>query len=560
MAEFIYTMTKARKAVGDKVILDDVSMSFYPGAKIGVVGPNGAGKSTILKIMAGMDTPSNGEARLSPGYTVGILLQEPPLNEEKTVLGNVQEGVGEIYGKIQRFNEISEEMANPDADYDTLLDEMGKLQEAIDAADAWDIDSQLEQAMDALRCPPPDADVSVLSGGERRRVALCKLLLQKPDLLLLDEPTNHLDAESVLWLEQHLSKYPGAVLAVTHDRYFLDHVAEWIAEVDRGHLYPYEGNYSTYLEKKRARLEIQGKKDQKLSKRLAEELEWVRSNAKGRQTKSKARLARYEEMASEAERTRKLDFEEIQIPPGPRLGSQVIEAHDLRKGYDDRILIDGLSFSLPRNGIVGVIGPNGVGKTTLFKTIVGLEPLDGGELRIGESVKISYVDQSRGGIDPNKSLWEVVSDGLDYIQVGQVEMPSRAYVSAFGFKGPDQQKKAGVLSGGERNRLNLALTLKQGGNLLLLDEPTNDLDVETLSSLENALLEFPGCAVVVSHDRWFLDRVATHILAYEGTDEDPDNWYWFEGNFEAYEENKVERLGPDAAKPHRVTHRRLTRD
>lgn len=560
MAEFIYTMTKARKAVGDKVILDDVSMSFYPGAKIGVVGPNGAGKSTILKIMAGLDTPSNGEARLSPGYTVGILLQEPPLNEEKTVLGNVQEGVGEIYGKIQRFNEISEEMANPDADYDRLLDEMGKLQEAIDAADAWDIDSQLEQAMDALRCPPPDADVSILSGGERRRVALCKLLLQKPDLLLLDEPTNHLDAESVLWLEQHLSAYPGAVLAVTHDRYFLDHVAEWIAEVDRGHLYPYEGNYSTYLEKKRARLEIQGKKDQKLSKRLTEELEWVRSNAKGRQTKSKARLARYEEMASEAERTRKLDFEEIQIPPGPRLGSQVIEAHDLRKGYDDRILIDGLSFSLPRNGIVGVIGPNGVGKTTLFKTIVGLEPLDGGELRIGESVKISYVDQSRGGIDPNKSLWEVVSDGLDYIQVGQVEMPSRAYVSAFGFKGPDQQKKAGVLSGGERNRLNLALTLKQGGNLLLLDEPTNDLDVETLSSLENALLEFPGCAVVVSHDRWFLDRVATHILSYEGTEEDPASWYWFEGNFEAYEENKVERLGPDAAKPHRVTHRRLTRD
>jgi ATP-binding cassette ChvD family protein len=553
-------MTKARKAVGDKVILDDVSMSFFPGAKIGVVGPNGAGKSTILKIMAGLDTPSNGEARLSPGYTVGILLQEPPLNEEKTVLGNVQEGVGEIYGKIQRFNDISEEMANPDADYDKLLDEMGKLQEAIDAADAWDIDSQLEQAMDALRCPPPDADVSILSGGERRRVALCKLLLQKPDLLLLDEPTNHLDAESVLWLEQHLSAYPGAVLAVTHDRYFLDHVAQWIAEVDRGHLYPYEGNYSTYLEKKRARLEIQGKKDQKLSKRLTEELEWVRSNAKGRQTKSKARLARYEEMASEAERTRKLDFEEIQIPPGPRLGSQVIEAQSVAKGYDDRILIEGLSFSLPRNGIVGVIGPNGVGKTTLFKTIVGLEPLDGGELRIGESVKISYVDQSRGGIDPNKSLWEVVSDGLDYIQVGQVEMPSRAYVSAFGFKGPDQQKKAGVLSGGERNRLNLALTLKQGGNLLLLDEPTNDLDVETLSSLENALLEFPGCAVVVSHDRWFLDRVATHILAYEGTEEDPANWYWFEGNFEAYEENKVERLGPEAAKPHRVTHRRLTRD
>ncbi|MBG6217602.1 ATP-binding cassette ChvD family protein [Arthrobacter sp. CAN_A6] len=560
MAEFIYTMTKARKAVGDKVILDNVSMSFIPGAKIGVVGPNGSGKSTILKIMAGLDTPSNGEARLSPGYSVGILLQEPPLNEEKTVLGNVQEGVGEIYGKIQRFNQISEEMASADADFGKLLDEMGKLQEAIDAADAWDLDSQLEQAMDALRCPPPDSDVTVLSGGERRRVALCKLLLQKPDLLLLDEPTNHLDAESVLWLEQHLSAYTGAVLAVTHDRYFLDHVAEWIAEVDRGHLYPYEGNYSTYLEKKRARLEVQGKKDAKLSRRLTEELEWVRSNAKGRQTKSKARLGRYEEMAAEADRTRKLDFEEIQIPPGPRLGSQVIEARNLKKGYDDRVLIDGLSFSLPRNGIVGVIGPNGVGKTTLFKTIVGLEPLDGGELRIGESVKISYVDQSRAGIDPNKSLWEVVSDGLDFIQVGQVEMPSRAYVSAFGFKGPDQQKKAGVLSGGERNRLNLAMTLKQGGNLLLLDEPTNDLDVETLSSLENALLEFPGCAVVVSHDRWFLDRVATHILSYEGTEEDPDAWYWFEGNFDAYEQNKVERLGPDAAKPHRVTHRRLTRD
>ncbi|AUI53588.1 energy-dependent translational throttle protein EttA [Arthrobacter crystallopoietes] len=560
MAEFIYTMTKARKAVGDKVILDDVSMSFYPGAKIGVVGPNGAGKSTILKIMAGLDTPSNGEARLSPGYSVGILLQEPPLNEEKTVLGNVQEGVGEIYGKIQRFNEISEEMASPDADYDKLLDEMGKLQEAIDAADAWDIDSQLEQAMDALRCPPGDSDVTVLSGGERRRVALCKLLLQKPDLLLLDEPTNHLDAESVLWLEQHLKSYAGAVLAVTHDRYFLDHVAEWIAEVDRGHLYPYEGNYSTYLEKKRARLEVQGKKDAKLAKRLSEELDWVRSNAKGRQTKSKARLARYEEMAAEADRARKLDFEEIQIPPGPRLGQLVVEGKNLQKGFDDRPLIDGLSFSLPRNGIVGVIGPNGVGKTTLFKTIVGLEELDGGDLKIGDSVRISYVDQSRGGIDPNKSLWEVVSDGLDFIQVGQVEMPSRAYVSAFGFKGPDQQKKAGVLSGGERNRLNLALTLKQGGNLLLLDEPTNDLDVETLSSLENALLEFAGCAVVISHDRWFLDRVATHILSYEGTEEDPANWYWFEGNFEAYEQNKIERLGPDAAKPHRVTHRRLTRD
>ncbi|WP_159609287.1 energy-dependent translational throttle protein EttA [Glutamicibacter sp. JC586] len=560
MAEFIYTMTKARKAVGDKVILDNVSMSFFPGAKIGVVGPNGAGKSTILKIMAGLDTPSNGEARLSPGYSVGILMQEPPLNEEKTVLGNVQEGVGEIYQKITRFNEISEEMAQDGADFDALLEEMGKLQEAIDAADAWDIDSQLEQAMDALRCPPGDEMVTHLSGGERRRVALCKLLLQKPDLLLLDEPTNHLDAESVLWLEQHLAAYPGAVLAVTHDRYFLDHVAEWICEVDRGRLHPYEGNYSTYLEKKRERMEVQGKKDQKLAKRLAEELEWVRSNAKGRQTKSKARLARYEEMAAEAERTRKLDFEEIQIPPGPRLGQVVIEATDLKKGFGDRVLIDGLSFSLPRNGIVGVIGPNGVGKSTLFKTIVGMEELDGGSLKVGETVKISYVDQNRENIDPAKSLWEVVSDGLDYINVGQVEMPSRAYVSAFGFKGPDQQKKAGVLSGGERNRLNLALTLKQGGNLLLLDEPTNDLDVETLSSLENALLDFPGCAVVVSHDRWFLDRVATHILAYEGTEENPSNWYWFEGNFESYEENKVERLGADAAKPHRVTHRRLTRD
>ena len=559
MAEFIYTMTKARKTVGDKVILNDVSMSFFPGAKIGMVGPNGAGKSTILKIMAGLDQPSNGEARLSPEYSVGILLQEPPLNEEKTVLGNVEEGVGEIKAKLDRFNEISALMAEPDADFDALMEEMGKLQEAIDAANAWDLDSQLEQAMEALRCPPADAPVTHLSGGERRRVALCKLLLQKPDLLLLDEPTNHLDAESVLWLEQHLQSYEGAVIAITHDRYFLDHVAEWIAEVDRGNLYPYEGNYSTYLEKKRARLEVQGKKDAKLAKRLNEELEWVRSNSKGRQAKSKARLARYEEMAAEAEKTRKLDFEEIQIPPGPRLGNLVIEAENLQKGFDGRSLINGLSFSLPRNGIVGVIGPNGVGKSTLFKTIVGLEELDGGSLKVGETVKISYVDQNRSNIDPEKSLWEVVSDGLDYIQVGNVEMPSRAYVSAFGFKGPDHQKKAGVLSGGERNRLNLALTLKQGGNLLLLDEPTNDLDVETLASLENALLEFPGCAVVVSHDRWFLDRVATHILAWEGTEENPDQWYWFEGNFESYEKNKIERLGPEAAKPHRVVHRKLTR-
>ncbi len=560
MAEFIYSMVRARKAIGEKLILDDVTMSFYPGAKIGVVGPNGAGKSTILKIMAGLDTPSNGEARLSPGYTVGILMQEPQLDESKTVLENVQEGVGPIKAKVDRFNEISLALAEPDADFDALLEEMGVLQEAIDAADAWDLDSQLEQAMDALRTPPGDYSVANLSGGEKRRVALTKLLLQKPDLLLLDEPTNHLDAESVLWLEQHLAKYPGAVLAVTHDRYFLDHVAEWIAEIDRGHLYPYEGNYSTYLEKKQERLLVQGKKDAKLSRRLADELEWVRSNAKGRQVKSKARLARYEEMVTAAESTRKLDFEEIQIPVGPRLGAQVIDAAKLQKGFDGRLLIDNLSFTLPRNGIVGIIGPNGVGKTTLFKTIVGKEPLDGGDLRIGETVDISYVDQDRGGIDPNKTLWEVVSDGQDYIQVGRTEIPSRAYVSTFGFKGPDQQKKAGVLSGGERNRLNLALTLKQGGNLLLLDEPTNDLDVETLGSLENALLEFPGCAVVITHDRWFLDRVATHILSYEGTEADPANWYWFEGNFESYEQNKIERLGPDAAKPHRSAYRKLTRD
>ena len=560
VAEYIYQMIKARKAHGDKVILDDVTMAFLPGAKIGMVGPNGAGKSSILKIMAGIDQPSNGEARLSPGYSVGILLQEPPLNEDKTVLGNVEEGVAEIKSKLDRYNEISAAMADPDADFDALMAEMGTLQDALDAANAWDLDSQLEQAMDALRCPPPDAEVKHLSGGERRRVALCKLLLEAPDLLLLDEPTNHLDAESVLWLEQHLASYQGAVIAVTHDRYFLDHVAQWIAEVDRGHLYPYEGNYSTYLETKEKRLEVQGKKDAKLAKRLKEELEWVRSSAKGRQAKSKARLARYEEMAAEAERTRKLDFEEIQIPPGPRLGNQVLEATNLKKGFDGRTLIDGLSFTLPRNGIVGVVGPNGVGKSTLFKTIVGLEPLDGGDLKIGQTVKLSYVDQSRAGIDPKKTLWEVVSDGLDYIQVGNVEMPSRAYVASFGFKGADQQKPAGVLSGGERNRLNLALTLKQGGNLILLDEPTNDLDVETLGSLENALLEFPGCAVVITHDRWFLDRVATHILAWEGTDENPASWYWFEGNFASYEENKVERLGPEAARPHRVTYRKLTRD
>jgi ATP-binding cassette ChvD family protein len=555
MAEFIYTMKKARKAHGDKVILDDVTLMFLPGAKIGVLGPNGAGKSTVLQIMAGIQQPSNGEAYLSPGYTVGILLQEPPLNEDKNVLENVQEGVAETIGLLNRFNAISEEMANPEADYDKLLAEMGTLQEQLDHRNAWDLDSQLEQAMDALRCPPPDADVKVLSGGERRRVALCKLLLQKPDLLLLDEPTNHLDAESVLWLEQHLSKYEGTVVAITHDRYFLDNVAQWILELDRGRAYPYEGNYTTYLETKEARMKVEGQKDVKRAKRLKEELEWVRMNAKGRQVKSKARLARYEEMAAEADKTRKLDFEEIQIPPGPRLGDIVVESKHLVKGFDDRVLIDDLSFTLPRNGIVGIIGPNGAGKTTLFKTILGMEKADSGEVKVGESVKISYVDQSRGGIDPKKSLWEVVSDGLDFIKVGNVEMPSRAYVSAFGFKGPDQQKMAGVLSGGERNRLNLALTLKQGGNLLLLDEPTNDLDVETLGSLENALLEFPGCAVVISHDRWFLDRVATHILAYEGE----SKWFWFEGNFESYEENKIARLGIDAARPHRATYRKLTR-
>ncbi|HZI98284.1 MAG TPA: energy-dependent translational throttle protein EttA, partial [Actinomycetales bacterium] len=545
---------------GDKVILDDVTLSFLPGAKIGVLGPNGAGKSSVLKIMAGLDQPSNGEARLSPGYSVGILMQEPELDETKDVLGNVEEGLGETKAKLDRFNEISAQMADPDADYDALLAEMGELQEALDHADAWDLDSQLEQAMDALRCPPGDADVSVLSGGERRRVALCKLLLSRPDLLLLDEPTNHLDAESVQWLEQHLAKYSGAVLAVTHDRYFLDNVAEWILELDRGRAFPYQGNYSTYLEKKGERLAVQGKKDAKLAKRLSDELEWVRQNAKGRQTKSKSRLARYEEMATEAERTRKLDFEEIQIPPGPRLGTKVIEVEKLKKGFGDRVLIDGLSFTLPRNGIVGVIGPNGVGKTTLFKTIVGFEKPDDGVVDVGDTVSMSYVDQGRGGLDGSKNVWELVSDGLDYIKVGNVEMPSRAYVGAFGFKGPDQQKPARVLSGGERNRLNLALTLKEGGNLLLLDEPTNDLDVETLGSLENALLEFPGCAVVISHDRWFLDRVCTHILAWEGSDSDPGRWYWFEGNFESYEQNKIERLGIDAARPHRVTYRKLTRD
>jgi ATP-binding cassette ChvD family protein len=553
-------MNRVRKAHGDKVILDDVTLAFLPGAKIGVVGPNGAGKSTVLKIMAGLDHASNGDALLAPGASVGLLQQEPPLDESKTVRENVEDAVAEMRGWLARFEEVSAAMGDPDADFDVLLAEQGDLMEKIEHGEGWELDSRIEQAMDALRCPPGDEPVTHLSGGERRRVALCKLLLEQPDLLLLDEPTNHLDAESVQWLEQHLAKYPGTVLAVTHDRYFLDNVAQWILELDRGRAHPYEGNYSTYLEKKSERLKVEGKKDQKLQRRLAEELDWVRQNAKGRQAKSKARLQRYEEMAAEAEKTRKLDFEEIQIPAGPRLGNVVVEVSHLDKGFDGRVLVKDLSFSLPRGGIVGVIGPNGVGKTTLFKTIVGLEHPDSGEVRVGETVKISYVDQNRGGIDPTKNVWQVVSDGLDFIKVGQVEMPSRAYVSAFGFKGPDQQKAAGVLSGGERNRLNLALTLKEGGNLLLLDEPTNDLDVETLGSLENALLEFPGCAVVISHDRWFLDRVCTHILAWEGSDDEPAKWFWFEGNFESYEKNKVERLGADAARPHAVTHRKLTRD
>ncbi len=559
MAEFIYQMYKARKAHGDKVILDDVTLSFYPGAKIGVVGPNGMGKSTLLKIMAGLEEVSNGDARLTPGYTVGILQQEPPLDEDKTVLENIELAFGEVKAKIDRFNEIGGLMAEPDADFDALMDEMGKLQDAIDAANGWDLDSQLSQAMDALQCPDPDMPVNVLSGGERRRVALCRLLLEAPDLLLLDEPTNHLDAESVLWLEQFLHKYPGAVLAVTHDRYFLDNVAEWICEVDRGSLYPYKGNYSTYLETKAARMAGQKQRDEKLQKRLASELEWVRSSPKARQAKSRARLDRYDQMAAEAAQSKKLDFTEIQIPAGPRLGAEVLKVEHLHKQFGERVLMDDVSFDLPRNGIVGVIGPNGVGKSTLFKMIMGIEQPTSGSLLLGETVKVSYVDQGREGIDGDKSVWEVVSDGLDYMMVCETEVPSRAYVASFGFKGSDQQKPAGVLSGGERNRLNLALTLKQGGNLLLLDEPTNDLDVETLSSLEEALLRFPGCAVVTSHDRMFLDRVATHILAWEGTDENPGNWFWFEGNFESYQKNRIERLGEEAAKPHRL-HRKLTRD
>ncbi|WP_418740052.1 energy-dependent translational throttle protein EttA [Enorma sp.] len=559
MAEFIYQMYQARKAHGDKVILDDVTLSFYPGAKIGVVGPNGMGKSTLLKIMAGVEEVSNGDARLTPGYTVGLLEQEPPLDEDKTVIENVRMAFGDLLAKVERFNKIGEEMAEPDADFDSLMAEMGKLQDEIDAADGWDIDSKLGQAMDALQLPDSDMPVSVLSGGERRRVALCKLLLEAPDLLLLDEPTNHLDAESVLWLEHFLKNYPGAVLAVTHDRYFLDNVAEWICEVDRGHLYPYKGNYSTYLETKAARIAAQGQRDAKLAKRMASELEWVRSSPKARQAKNKARLARYEEMEAEARASQKLDWTDIRIPVGPRLGAKVLEVEHLHKEFDGRVLIDDLSFSLPRAGIVGVIGPNGVGKSTLFKMIIGEEEPSSGTIELGESVKVSYVDQNRAGIDPDKTLWEVVSGGTDKMIVGETEVPSRAYVASFGFKGQDQQKRAGVLSGGERNRLNLALTLKQGGNLLLLDEPTNDLDVETLSSLEAALLEFPGCSVVISHDRMFLDRVATHILAWEGTDENPGAWYWFEGNFAAYQENRVARLGEDAAQPHRI-HRKLTRD
>lgn len=559
MAEFIYQMINARKTYGDRVILDNVTLNFLPGAKIGVVGPNGMGKSTLLKIMAGTENLSNGEGGITPGYTVGILQQEPPLDEDKTVIENVRLAYGDLYAKLKRFNDIGIEMADPDADFDALMAEMGALQEEIDAKNAWDLDNQIEQAMDALQCPDPDSPVTVLSGGERRRVALCKLLLEAPDLLLLDEPTNHLDAESILWLEQFLHNYQGAVLAVTHDRYFLDNVAEWICEVDRGQLFPYKGNYTTYLETKAKRLEVQGQKDAKLAKRLKSELEWVRTSPKGRQAKNKARLERYDQMEQEARNSKKLDFSEIQIPPGPRLGSTVLEANHLHKAFGDRVLIDDLSFTLPRNGIVGIIGPNGVGKTTLFKTIVGLEELTSGELKVGETVSISYVDQNRAGLDPNKNLWEAVSDGLDYIEVGGVEVPTRAYVASFGFKGSDQQKLTGVLSGGERNRLNLALTLKQGGNLLLLDEPTNDLDVETLESLENALEAFPGCAVVISHDRWFLDRVATHILAWEGDDDNPAKWFWFEGNFQAYQENKVARLGEEASKPHRI-HRKLTRD
>lgn len=559
MAEFIYQMERVRKTAGGKVILDDVTMGFFPGAKIGVVGPNGMGKSTLLRIMAGMEDISNGEARLSPGYSVGMLQQEPPLDEDKTVGENIRMAFGDTLAKVERFNQIGNEMGDPGADVDALMAEMGELQTEIDAASGWDIDSQLSQAMDALQCPDSDEPVGHLSGGERRRVALCRLLLEAPDLLLLDEPTNHLDAESVLWLEHFLKDYQGAVLAVTHDRYFLNNVAEWICEVDRGTLYPYRGNYSTYLETKAARLEMESKQSAKRAKRMRDELAWVRSSQKARQSKGKARLAAYEEMEAEARRVTKSDFADIRIPVGPRLGAKVLEASHLVKAFGERVLIDDLSFTLPRNGIVGVIGPNGVGKSTLFKMIVGQERPTSGSLELGETVRLSYVDQGREGLDARKSVWEIVSDGNDYIEVGKSEIPSRAYVGAFGFKGPDQQKRAGVLSGGERNRLNLALTLRQGGNLLLLDEPTNDLDTETLASLEEALLAFPGCAVITSHDRWFMDRVATHILAWEGTDERPGAWHWFEGNFEDYQRDRERRLGPDLSKPHRL-HRKLTRD
>jgi ATP-binding cassette ChvD family protein len=557
VARYIYAMQRVRKAHQDKVILDEVTLAFLPGAKIGVVGPNGAGKSTVLEVMAGLQTVSNGEAALAPGATVGILLQEPRLDPAKDVLGNVEEGVAATRALLRRFEELGQRLgeAGPEQ-MERLLDEYAKVQDAIEAAGAWDLDAQLDMAMDALRLPPGDAEVATLSGGERRRVALCRLLLARPDLLLLDEPTNHLDAESVQWLEQHLAAYPGTVLAVTHDRYFLDNVAGWILELDRGRAYPYEGNYTTYLETKAARLAAEARASAGRRRVLQRELDWVRAGTKGRHDKGRARLRRYEELAAEAERDRPIDFDEIQIPPGPRLGDVVVEAEGLTKGYGDRLLVDGLSFSLPRGGIVGVIGANGAGKTTLVRMVTGDERPDGGRLRLGPTVKLAYVDQDRARLEDGRTVFEAISGGLDHFRVGGREMPTRAYVATFGFKGPDQQKPVGVLSGGERNRLNLALTLREGGNLLLLDEPTNDLDVDTLRSLESALLDFPGCAVVVSHDRWFLDRVATHVLAFEGDSQ----VVWFEGNFADYQADKVRRLGPEAARPHRVTYRKLVRD